>query len=256
VPAPADPIRAPRVIAHRGAWGEAPENTLPAIARAIELGCAMAEIDLRYTSDGEVVVIHDATVDRTTDGTGTVASKSLAELRRLDAGVRVSPALRGTRVPTLQEVVELSRGRLELYLDLKETDPRPVVRAVERLQARSMVVYRPYSFAALQQVLGETPSARVLLDLGDWMQTPRLLEPLRSAFPTAAVSSDWPNWTPALLADARRLGMATYANVLGPNDTAENLAEALRLGYDYIQTDKPDLLLRLARENRSTGGIR
>jgi glycerophosphoryl diester phosphodiesterase len=201
-PATAQKVATPGVIAHRGVALEAPENTLPAIAKAIELGCAMAEIDLRYTADGEVVVFHDATVERTTDGTGRVADKTLSDLRSLDAGVRMDAAFRGTRVPTFREVVDLSRGKIQLYLDLKETDPRPVVRLVERLEARSMVVYRPYSFGALQQILAETPSARVLVDLGDWVQTPRLLEPLRSAFPTAALSSDWQNWTPPVLAEA------------------------------------------------------
>ena len=84
----------PRAIAHRGVVQEAPENTWPAIAKAIELGCALAEIDLRYTADGEIVLIHDATVDRTTDGTGLVSGKTLAEIQ--DARRR---RLEGRRVP-------------------------------------------------------------------------------------------------------------------------------------------------------------
>ena len=146
-----EPRRQPGVIAHRGVSLEAPENTLPAIQKAIDLGCAMAEIDLRYTADGEVVLLHDATVDRTTDGSGRVAEKKLAELKGLDAGARTNPGYRGTRVPTLKEAVELARGRIELYLDLKEPDPRPVVRVIEQLGARSMVVYRPYTYRALRR---------------------------------------------------------------------------------------------------------
>src|SRR5262247_826875 len=76
----------PKIVAHRGAALESPENTLPAIDRAIALGAAVVEIDLRYSADGEVVLMHDETVDRTTHGTGLVSRITLAEIRKLDAG--------------------------------------------------------------------------------------------------------------------------------------------------------------------------
>lgn len=255
-PAPARAETAPRpgVIAHRGVALEAPENTLPAIAKAVDLGCAMAEIDLRYTADGEVVLMHDATVDRTTDGTGRVAEKTLSELRGLDAGGASGAAFRGTRVPTLREAVELARGRIELYLDLKEQDPGPVVRQIEQLGARSLVVYRPYTYRALRQILSQTPPARVLIDLGDWVQAPRLIGTLRRELPTGALSSDWGNWTASGVADARRHRMATFVNVLGPNDTPENLGRAVTLGFDYIQTDHPRQLLEILRERGAGAG--
>lgn len=245
LPSIAPAAERPGVIAHRGVALEAPENTLPAVAKAIELGCALAEIDLRYTADGRVVLVHDATLDRTTDGTGSVSAKTLAELKALDAGVRQGAPFQGTRIPTLEEAVELARGRIQLYLDLKETDPLPVVRLVERLGARTMVFYRPYSHGALRQILAEAPLSRVLIDLGDWVQAPGLLATLRHAFPTGAVSSDWRNWDPRTVAEARSLGASTFVNVLGASDTPENLRKAVALGFDYIQTDHPRQLLEI-----------
>lgn len=247
LPSLAPAAEQPGVIAHRGVVSEAPENTLPAIAKAIELGCALAEIDLRYTADGEVVLVHDATLERTTDGTGSVARKTPAELKRLDAGTRHGASFRGTRIPTLQEAIELARGRIQLYLDLKERDPLPVVRVVERLGARSNVYYRPYSHTALRLILAESPESRVLIDLGDWVQAVGLLATLRRAFPTAAISSDWQNWEPSAVAEARRLGLPTFVNVLGASDTPENLRAAVALGFDYIQTDHPRQLLELLK---------
>jgi hypothetical protein len=144
--------------------------------------------------------------------------------------------------------VELARGRIQLYLDLKERDPLPVVRAVEKLAARSLVFYRPYSYTALRQILAESPSSRVLVDLGDWAQAPWLLEGLRRQFPTASISSDWSNWSPEAVAEARRLGFPTLVNVLGPADTPENLRRAVELGFDYIQTDHPRELLGMLRQ--------
>jgi glycerophosphoryl diester phosphodiesterase len=245
--AAAETPRRPGVIAHRGVVSEAPENTLPAIAKAIDLGCAMAEIDLRYTADGEVVLLHDASLERTTNGQGPVAARTLAELRELDAGAWYGPSFRGTRVPTFKEAVELARGRIQLYLDLKERDPLPVVRAVEALKARSFVFYRPYSYTAIRQILSESPSSRLLIDLGDWAQATPFLEVLRRQFPTASLSSDWANWTPLAVAEARKAGLSTLVNVLGPADTPDNLRQAVALGFDYIQTDHPRELLEILR---------
>lgn len=102
-----------KVLGHRGARHEAPENTLLSIETALRAGAHGVEVDVHLTRDGHVVVIHDDTVDRTCKpATGRVADLTLAELRRLDAG-------RGERVPTLAEVLEAVRGRGELFIELK-----------------------------------------------------------------------------------------------------------------------------------------
>lgn len=105
--------------AHRGASGLAPENTLAALEKAIALGATMAEIDLQQTADDRLAVFHDDLVDRTTDGTGPLWSKTLAELQTLDAGSWFDPAFAGETVPSLEEVVAATRGRLQLNLELK-----------------------------------------------------------------------------------------------------------------------------------------
>src|SRR5215475_6599931 len=94
------------VIAHRGASGTCPENTLAAFRRAQELGAHMIELDVQLTRDGEVVVMHDWTLARTTDGRGRVASRTLAELRQLDAGSWFDPGYAREPVPTLREVLD------------------------------------------------------------------------------------------------------------------------------------------------------
>jgi glycerophosphoryl diester phosphodiesterase len=100
----------PLVIAHRGQSLEVPENTLEAYRRAIELGTEMIEADVNLSRDGELVMIHDATLDRTTDGTGPVRALDLAALLELDAGSRFSDAFRGLRIPTTVETLELARS--------------------------------------------------------------------------------------------------------------------------------------------------
>jgi glycerophosphoryl diester phosphodiesterase len=106
-----------RVIAHRGASGTCPENTLAAFERAVALGADMIELDVQLTRDREVVVIHDRMLDRTTDGSGPVVAHDLAGVRRLDAGRWFGAEFAGQRVPTLAEV--LARVPLPINVELK-----------------------------------------------------------------------------------------------------------------------------------------
>jgi glycerophosphoryl diester phosphodiesterase len=125
------------VIAHRGASAQAPENTLPAFEVAVQRGADAFELDVRLTADGAPVVIHDDTLDRTTDGTGLVRSHTLAELRSVDAGARFT-ADRGqtypyrggdARIPTLGEVL-WAFPRMPVLLEIKEPEAQEAVRKV------------------------------------------------------------------------------------------------------------------------------
>ena len=124
-------------IAHRGASGYAPENTRAAFDLAIDLGATAIETDVRVTTDGELVLFHDATVDRTSDATGPVDDFSLAELRALDLGGWFGPAFRGERIVTLDEVLDEYAARIPLVLEIK--DPRATKPLVERLLLRGLV---------------------------------------------------------------------------------------------------------------------
>ena len=105
--------------AHRGASGHAPENTIAAVEKAIVLGAAMAEIDIQQTADDKFAVFHDDLLDRTTNGAGPLWEKTLAELQALDAGSWFGPEFAGERIPSLEEVLETTRGRLPLNIELK-----------------------------------------------------------------------------------------------------------------------------------------
>jgi glycerophosphoryl diester phosphodiesterase len=111
----------PLVIAHRGDSARLPENTLASFASALEIGADLVEFDVQLSKDGHVVVVHDATVDRTTDGAGRVTDMTMAELRRLSAGypARFGDAHRGERIPTLAEVLGLLRDRAMGLIEIK-----------------------------------------------------------------------------------------------------------------------------------------
>lgn len=108
------------VIAHRGASGTAPENTLPAVQKALEMGADMVEIDVHLSQDGQVMVIHDHTLDKTTNGTGLVSMSSSTEIQELDAGSWFDTAYAGTKVPTLEEVITVVDGKARLLIEVKK----------------------------------------------------------------------------------------------------------------------------------------
>lgn len=111
--------RRPLVIAHKGASGDAPENTLAAFQLAVEQDADVLELDVQMTADGYPIVFHDDTLDRTTNGKGLARSKTLAEIKGLDAGSWFSKRYASERVPTLEEVVAWAKGKIPLAIEIK-----------------------------------------------------------------------------------------------------------------------------------------
>jgi glycerophosphoryl diester phosphodiesterase len=141
-------------VAHRGASAERPENTLPAFELAIEQRADVVECDVRATSDGALLIMHDATVDRTTSGTGELRSMTAAEARELDAGD-------GERIPDLGEVLALAAGRVRVNVDLKEADiVDDAIAAVRAAGAEGQVTFisfLPEAWQRLDELAPESP---------------------------------------------------------------------------------------------------
>lgn len=163
------PLGRVRLIAHRGGPRYAPENTLAAFAHATEAGADMLECDVQMTADGEPVIIHDETLDRTTDGAGWVKDKTLAELRGLDAGF-------GEAIPTLREFVELGRASgVELLIELKSPHLYPglearVLETLEAAQYLEMSVLQSFDWDCLRRLRQLQPAVRLgaLYAWGQW----------------------------------------------------------------------------------------
>ncbi len=158
----------PAVIAHRGANRRAPENTLAAFRRAFELGADAIELDVMLSRDRVPVVIHDARVERTTDGTGFVRDLTWDELQRLDAGNWFGSTFRGTRVPNLEAVLEEVRGRGWINIELKNYDARGdglegvVTALVRRMRLERDVLlssFNPLSLREAARLAPELPRA-------------------------------------------------------------------------------------------------
>lgn len=154
------------LVGHRGLSPGYPENTMAAFRNSVALGVDIIELDLRGTADGEVVIVHDATVDRTTDGTGEVTSLTLAEIKSLDAGSYVDPSFSAERVPTYGEVLELAReSGVKLLLDIKISDvldKEHIVRLTERYGATLNVIVGVRSIEDLKAFRALNPNLRTL----------------------------------------------------------------------------------------------
>ena len=151
------------IIAHRGASGLAPENTLSAFQLAIDIGSDYLELDVRMSSDDSLMVIHDATVDATTDGTGTVSSKTYAQLRALDAGSWFGPAFIGEQIPTLREALSMAKNNgSKVCVEMKQTGIRTaVLNLIQDLNMIDDVIIFSFDLTELQMIKMTLPAVKV-----------------------------------------------------------------------------------------------
>jgi glycerophosphoryl diester phosphodiesterase len=242
------------VIAHRGGAALRPENTLAAFEHAAALGADVLEMDLRVTADGEIVVLHDATLDRTTDGSGRVDSMTLEAVRRLDAGYRFAGEGgfpfrgQGIRVPTLEEVLERLPG-MRMVLEMKQfTAPQAekLCALVRRTGMAEKVLVASMPEAPLAAFRAACPEVATSMNASE----ARYFLVVTSAYTPAAPALQIPDRlgqtvlaTPELAATARRRNLKLH--VWTVNDE-RRMRELIEIGVDGIITDRPDRLLPLA----------
>jgi glycerophosphoryl diester phosphodiesterase len=240
-----------RVMAHRGASGLAPENTLAAFRRALADGADTLELDVTLTRDGQVVVIHDSTLDRTTNGSGPVGDLTLSQIKELDAGAWFGPEFAGERVPTLQEVLDLAGADVLLEVELKTLSPWPrslvngVVAVIEQNGAERRVIVQSFNPGALFHLERANPQiATGLLYHGG------LPLPLRNRWFNALAHPDSMNLG-LELATAQHVAMLQgkgYPVVVWTVNEPEDMRRLVALGVDGIMTDRPDLLAQVVLE--------
>jgi glycerophosphoryl diester phosphodiesterase len=239
-----------RVIAHRGFSAKAPENTLAAVRLAMEIGADMVEIDITVSSDGHVVVIHDETLERTTNGRGAVAEHSLAELRELDAGSWFAPRYLGEPIPTLGEVLDLVRGRMLLNVEIKPEAvtlgaPRLVAELIMERRMAAHVVVSSFAPAALDALRREAPEIRTASLYNDELHRGLTPRDIVEEVGATAFNIDHRSLSRETLASCRELGLPV--SVYTVNDLTR-MKELVAIGVDAIFTDRPDALIELLEE--------
>jgi glycerophosphoryl diester phosphodiesterase len=237
------------VIAHRGASGHAPENTLAAFRKAIAQGAAFIETDLHLSRDARFVAIHDATVDRTTSGRGAVHDLTLAELRDLDAGSWFGSEFAGERIPTLEEVFEFSKKHdVVFYLELKPSGSwggeHALIGALRESGEipRAVVISFDISILASLRKLEPTLMTGVLYE-------GQIDRPVERAVDIGArqlaVRGDLV--TPALLGEARKKDLQIVCWTVNHPAHMRLLMDA---GVDGIMSDYPDRLVAAQKKEK------
>ena len=247
---PVTPPRPFQVMAHRGAMQRAPENSKAAIEGSIEDGAEWVEVDVRLTKDGHHVLFHDARLDRASTGKGPLKDQTLEQLKALDIGSPFARRFAGTRILTLAEALTLAKGRVNLYLDLKDHDPARLAREVLEAGMETQTILYD-SPARLAEIRKAHPKAERLALMTKWRPG---MDPARLVAENhlAAVEIDEDQITPEVIAAFRRLNVKVQAKALGgSHDTPEVWDRLQALGVDWIQTNHADEIVARFRRKRA-----
>jgi glycerophosphoryl diester phosphodiesterase len=239
------------VIAHRGASGYAPENTLAAFRRAVALGISFVETDLQLSRDARFVAIHDASVNRTTNGEGRVHDLTLAELRRLDAGSWFGSEFAGERIPTLEEILEFSKKHdVVFYLEVKPGGSwggeHALIGALRDSGeiARTVVISFDAAIVGRMRLIEPTLMTGLLCD-GQFAQ------PIEKALEIGArqLAMKGNLVTPSLLAEAHKKDLQVVCWTVNHPAHMRMLTDA---GVDGIMSDYPDRVLAATKKQKSS----
>ncbi len=236
------------VFGHRGARAYAPMNTLPSFDLALAQGADGVELDVRLTRDGEMIIMHDAKVDSTTNGEGSISDLTLAEIRALDAGSWFGEAFKGVQVPTLDEVFETIGRRTRINVEIKADKlgsdgvEGKVANAIRRhaLQ-RSIIVssFNPLTLRRFRRAMPEVPIGYLHSP-----EEPFFLPHLMSGLPHEARHPHFSEIDAKYMAWAKQAGYRV--NTWTVNDPAKAV-ELRDLGVDCVITDTPDVILAAVR---------
>lgn len=233
------------VVAHRGAHKGIPENSLAAYRKAIELGADFIEIDVRMTKDHHFVSCHNDEVDKYTveETPGKISEMTLAEVRALDIGSRVGPPWQGTQIPTFEEILDLCRGKIGIYLDLKEA---PVAPLIDMIKARGMehdVLWYAYDDEDFAEIKALCPECIIMPDPGPEENLAALIE----KFHPQVIASVYKYLSKSFVETCHRAGAIVIVDE--SRGSKEEWETMLRWGTDGIQTNDPEGLIKFL-ENR------
>jgi len=236
--------------AHRGASRLAPENTLAAIRKAVELGADIIEMDIRQTKDGHLVLMHNSDVSHTTDGEGKVADLTLEQIKSLDAGSWFGEAFKGEKVPTLEEALDAIRGKAVADFDLKAASPERFVQALHAEFEKDPTLFeRAAMYCSNTRLRSKVHELEPRLRIRPTV--PRGvhgLPGLLSEWESPLVNIEWVDFSEELVRQVHLAGCKVVVNTHGRHDTELKMTAAIEAGADIIMTDRLDVLVPLLRK--------
>jgi len=230
------------VIAHRGAHLDIPENTLAAYSRAIELGVDFVEIDVRTTADSHWVSVHNAYLQAYVENDHRkVSDLTLEQIRSLDVGRRQGDPWRGTRIATLEEIVELCKGRCGIYMDIKSAHIPSLISYLETQDMlNSVLLYVDLNEPLLASAASRFPHSLFMPDPGPEKNLLKLF----NVYQPAIVATVWEHCSASFVHFCHQRDALVFMD----EDRPEDWARAIEWGVDGIQTDDPERLIRFLKK--------
>jgi glycerophosphoryl diester phosphodiesterase len=238
------------VSCHRGCTERAPENTVAAARDALRLGVDLIECDVRTTADGHLVIMHDSTVDRTTDGFGAVSGMTLAQVRRLRIRDTRFASVGTHHVPTLEELVKAVGGRAGFYIDTKDVHPA----ALKRIIRDPQVIAKSFAYISTDEALlwkQHIPALRLMATAPNDVRTPKHLQDFVTKFQLSALDGPL-TLTKEQVAAAFDLEVVYIPDTLTLTEGPEIWSDVIARGAAGIQTDRPTALLEFLRKRGMT----
>ena len=249
----------PLNIAHRGASGLVPENTLAAFEKAIQIGVDRIEMDLRQTLDGVVIVLHDKTIKRTTNGWGSARKISLTKIQRYSAGSWFHHSFSAEKIPTFRQVLELVNGRIKLLLEIKDGSPyhygieRNVIDLINENNAQDWCIVQSFNdrvlknFRALPGLNSDVQKLfEIVIPVAPFIGGSKFTyKGIRHYGFAQEVNVNFKNVTPLVVKKIHKMGKKI--NVWTVNDVYD-LRLFVEMGVDGIITDYPDRLKKILDE--------
>lgn len=230
------------VIAHRGASSDCPENTIPAFEKAIEIGADMIELDVQQTADNKIIVMHDETIDRTTNGSGKITELNSDYIMGLDAGSWFNTKFNGTKVPFLDEVLKIAKDKIIVDIEIKcSACAEEVLKIVENNQMEDKVIISSFNFDELKTFYAKNNKIRIC-PLVEEVDLNYNKSQLYQNFIPSAVIFKWDGRSDYKIIHADDIPVFTYTI----NDE-ESINLAADLGVEGIITDKPDLAISVLK---------
>jgi glycerophosphoryl diester phosphodiesterase len=238
------PLPTPRhaftISCHRGDHTHAPENTLKAYENAIKIGADYVEIDLRTTADSQLVIMHDATVNRMTNGTGLIKDMRYDSLIKLRVKDKTHPEWGEFPIPTFSQVLELCKDKIYIYLDFKNADPGAAYRLIEKYgMEKQVVVY----INAEQQFHGwrrVAPAMPLMVSLPATVKDTASLKTFLDKVNPEILDGDYDQYTQEMVAMAQRRGYTVFPDIQGPAEGPALWTQPVAQGIKALQTDHPE----------------
>lgn len=236
------------VSCHRGCTERAPENTVAAARDAVRIGADLIECDVRTTADGHLVIMHDSTVDRTTDGFGPISGMTLAQVRRLLIRDTRFASLGTHRVPTLAELVNAVGRRAGFYIDTKDVHPA----ALKRVLRDPQVIAKSFAYISTDEASlwkKHIPELRLMATAPDDVRTPKQLQDFVTMFQLSALDGPL-TLTKEQVAAAFDMGVLFLPDTLTLSEGPEIWSDVIARGAGGIQTDRPAVLAEFLKQRR------